>query len=149
VGGGLLPQEVQGDVPQHGEVLGRVAALDPAVVLPEGEVCSGKLKVRLAPESLTHSIFQTLEIEEEFFCNFELDPVYQQALERTGLRVTGTGEQGEARIVEIPSHRCFLATAFLPQLASMEGRPHPSIGAYLAAARQFQGSHGDGPAARA
>jgi hypothetical protein len=38
--------------------------------------------------------------------------------------------------VELPSHRFFVATLFVPQTSSAPDAPHPLIGAYLAAATQ-------------
>ncbi len=32
-----------------------------------------------------------------FFCDYGLNPAYRPAIERAGLRVTGLGEEGEAR----------------------------------------------------
>jgi CTP synthase (UTP-ammonia lyase) len=54
--------------------------------------------------------------------------------------VTGTGPEGEARIVELPDHRFFIATLFLPQLSSTMERPHPLIVGYLRAAMEYQAS---------
>jgi CTP synthase (UTP-ammonia lyase) len=45
---------------------------------------------------------------------------------------------GEVRMVEMPDHRFFLATLFLPQLSSSFNRPHGLIVAYLNAAIAFQ-----------
>ncbi|MCK7513630.1 MAG: hypothetical protein MZV70_62820 [Desulfobacterales bacterium] len=38
----------------------------------------------------------------------------------------GVDREGEARVVELTSHRFFLATLFLPQLASSLEAPHPA-----------------------
>jgi CTP synthase (UTP-ammonia lyase) len=50
------------------------------------------------------------------------------------MRVSGISEDGGARLVELPDHRFYLGTGFLPQLSSEENRPHPLIGAFLEAA---------------
>ena len=59
--------------------------------------------------------------------------IFRGPLEAAGLRVSGQGEAGEVRVVELPTHRFFLATLFLPQLSSASDRPHPVIVAYLRA----------------
>ena len=83
-------------------------------------------------------IYKQPEIEEQFNCNYELNPAYQDVIEAEGLRISGVGDNGEARIVELTGYRFFLATAFQPQMTSEEGRPHPLIIAYLQAAVNFQ-----------
>ncbi len=106
---------------------------------PEGASrLSGRLKIKVSPDSLASSIYQCSETEEEFNCNYELDPAYQSVIEDKGMRVTGTGENGEARIVELSDHRFFLATAFQPHFSSEKGRPHPLISAFLEAASSFE-----------
>lgn len=59
------------------------------------------------------------------------NPAFRGPLEAAGLRVTGEGECGEARVVELLTLRFFLATLFLPQLSSSREGPHPVITAYL------------------
>lgn len=76
------------------------------------------------------------EVAEQYYCMFGLNPAYQGMLHEGGLRVVGVDQDGEARIVELPEHRFFLATLFLPQLASSREHPHPLITAYLRAAIQ-------------
>jgi CTP synthase (UTP-ammonia lyase) len=95
---------------------------------------SGRLKVTLEAGSLAWSIYREQTIEEEYFCNYELNPAFRGPLEAAGLRVSGQGEAGDVRVVELPTHRFFLATLFLPQLSSAAERPHPVIAAYLQAA---------------
>ncbi len=96
---------------------------------------SGRLTIALQMGSLAHRIYGRAAIEEEYFCNYELNPAFRGPLEAAGLRVSGEGERGEARVVELPTPRFFLATLFLPQLSSSSERPHPVITAYLRAAR--------------
>jgi CTP synthase (UTP-ammonia lyase) len=92
------------------------------------------LKIDVIPDSLAFRIYRSSRIEETFSCNYELNRVYRGILETTGLKVSGVSEDGGARIVELPDHRFFIATGFVPQLSSEEPRPHPLIVAYLAAA---------------
>jgi CTP synthase (UTP-ammonia lyase) len=101
---------------------------------PEGAPrLSGAQTIRLRPGSLVSRTYQRLEIDEEFFCNYELDPAFQADLQAAGLQLVGVDENALARVVELDDHPFFVATLFLPQLASTEGRPHPLITAYLEA----------------
>ena len=93
----------------------------------------GKLKIKVHPDSLAFQSYQQSDIEEEFHCNFELNQAFQEKLESAGVRITGSGENGEARIMELPDHRFFLGTGYMPQLSSVEGKPHPLFIAYVEA----------------
>jgi CTP synthase (UTP-ammonia lyase) len=71
---------------------------------------------------------------ERYYCNFGLNPEYTDVLTSNGLLVSGVDQDGEVRIVELPSHRFFVATLFVPQTSSAPGAPHPLVTALLAAA---------------
>jgi CTP synthase (UTP-ammonia lyase) len=92
------------------------------------------LKINVSSDTLAHRIYRSSRIEETFMCNYELNPEYRERLENSGLKVSGVSDNGGARIVELPDHRFFIATGFLPDMSSEENRPHPLIVAYLKAA---------------
>jgi CTP synthase (UTP-ammonia lyase) len=94
---------------------------------------SGKVKIRLQTGSLAYKIYRRGTVLEEFMCNYELNPLYQPLFEKSQLAITGTGEHGEARIIELPGRKFFLATGFLPQLSRRPDAPHPLILAFLKA----------------
>ncbi len=98
----------------------------------------GELKITVRPGSLAFRIYQQMEAGEPFTCNYELNPSFRGELETAGLRVSGVSEDGGARIIELPDHRFFLATGFVPQSASDAAKPHPLIVAYLEAATEFR-----------
>ena len=79
-------------------------------------------------------IYKKTEVSEPFNCNYELNPKYREKMESAGLKVSGVSEDDGARIVELPGRDFFIATGFLPQLASEANKPHPLIVAYLEAA---------------
>ncbi len=104
----------------------------------EGEPSlSGDLVIAVQPDTLAYRILGRTEIREGFFCNYELNADFQDDLRRAGLTISGRGERGEARIVELPDHRFYLASLFLPQHASTPETPHPIVTAFLEAARDF------------
>jgi CTP synthase (UTP-ammonia lyase) len=96
------------------------------------------MAVHVVPGSRAFRAYGQPTADERYYCTFGLNPAYQALLHDGGLRVVGTDQDGAARIVELPDHRFFMATLFVPQLTSAPGRPHPLIGAYLAAAARFQ-----------
>ena len=105
---------------------------------PGAPKLSGSNAIRIEPGTFIHSIYHREQIEEEFFCNYEVNPQYEARFEAAGLMVVARGAQGEVRAVALPEHRFFLATLFQPQLSSTSERPHPVILAYLEAAFVFR-----------
>jgi CTP synthase (UTP-ammonia lyase) len=99
----------------------------------------GKIeKVRIIPGSLVHQAYGDQEVSEQFACNYGLNREYYKKLEESGLRITGVDADGNVRIIELPGHRFFIGTLFLPQLLSRPDRPHPLVMAYLRAVLSFQ-----------
>ena len=94
------------------------------------------MQVTIKPESKAAAIYQAHSAMEAFYCNFGLNPEYQEQLERAGLEITGKDENGETRIVELVSHPFFIGTLFVPQARSEPGKPHPLILEFCQAALQ-------------
>ena len=86
---------------------------------------SGACKLRIAPGCRLAAIYRATEIEEEYFCNYEVNPAYHRDLENAGLRLAAFGHNGELRAVELPDRRFFIATLYQPQLRSTAAVPHP------------------------
>lgn len=86
-------------------------------------------------ESLVYDIFKTNTITENYYCNFGLNPEYQQQIHEAGLKVVASDRHKEARIVELKDHPFFVGTLFVPQVNSGYEKPHPIIIALLHAMR--------------
>jgi CTP synthase (UTP-ammonia lyase) len=69
--------------------------------------------------------------EDEFYCNFGLNPRFAPLFNGSGLEITGYDETGEPRVAELPAHRFFVCTLFQPELKAEKGIAHPLIRAYL------------------
>jgi CTP synthase (UTP-ammonia lyase) len=95
------------------------------------------MSVRLQPGSRAAGFYEQDEVSEQYYCNFGLNPRHQARLNRGGLRVVGTDQDGEARVLELADRRFYIATLFVPQLTSRSDSPHPLIVAYLRAAVEF------------
>lgn len=87
----------------------------------------------IVPGTRAAALYEAGEAMEDYYCNYGVNPDYRRALEAGGLRVSGLGDAGEIRIVELPGHPFFLATLFLPQTRSTASRPHPLLAGYAAA----------------
>ena len=102
--------------------------------LPGDPRLSGGLEIEIIPGTLAHAVYHQANIKEKFSCNYELNPDFRPVLEKAGLKFSGLGQAGEARIVELPGKAFYLGTGFLPQLSSSPWKPHPLIVAFLRAA---------------
>lgn len=88
----------------------------------------------LDPGSQTARIYRRTLIAERYRCRFGLNPAYLRSLHGSGLRVAGVDETGAAMVLEFVEHPFFVATLYLPEIASRSSAPHPLVIAYLQAA---------------
>lgn len=95
---------------------------------------NGAMRIRIEAGTRARAVFGADVIHERFTCNYELNPAFEGRLAAAGLRISGRGDGGEARVVELANHPYFLATLFLPQYGSEPGRPHAFVVAFLKAA---------------
>jgi CTP synthase (UTP-ammonia lyase) len=91
------------------------------------------LTIQIKEDSGVFRIYKKRSIREHYYCNFGLNPEYQDALDEGGLRVVGVDENNEARILELADHLFYVATLFVPQLNSSLANPHPLLLAFLQA----------------
>ena len=89
--------------------------------------------VRLLPGTVAARLYGVEAATEPYYCNYGVNAEYLERLEDGGLRVSGLGDEGEVRIVELPDHPFFLATLFLPQARSTRAHPHPLLLGFAAA----------------
>ena len=91
-------------------------------------------RIKVKPGTQLGSIFGREEAVEQFWCSFGVNPQYVAPLEAGGLRISATDGGGNIRAVELPAHRFFLGTLFIPQLSSTAAKPHPVMSAFVNAA---------------
>jgi CTP synthase (UTP-ammonia lyase) len=96
--------------------------------------------IRVTPGSILRRAYGCDEVDEQFACNYGLNPKFSGIFENGGLTVSGVDGEGNVRAVELTGHPFFVATLFLPQVRSRPGAPHPLIVACMGAARTFQAS---------
>lgn len=94
----------------------------------------GRMPVTLTPGSQAARIYGATEAREEFHCSFGLDPEYQPLFSHGPMRITGYGDAGEARILEMDGASFYIGTLFMPQLAVTATGPHPLVDAFVRAA---------------
>ncbi len=87
--------------------------------------------------SLAAKLYKAQEISERHRHRYEfaLGTPMQQAIEKAGLRVSGTSPDGKlVEIVELPTHPYFIAGQFHPEFKSRPTDPHPLFKGLVAAA---------------
>jgi CTP synthase (UTP-ammonia lyase) len=94
-------------------------------------------KIYVNKNSRIYKFYNKTEVEERFSCNFGINPNYRKLIDESGFKVVGTDEKGEARILELPENKFFIATLFQPQLSSLPTNPHKLILAYLTCSKEF------------
>ncbi len=91
-----------------------------------------KLKIDITDkQSHTYKIFNSDTIEEQYYCNFGLNPEFQSDIHNAGFKIVGSDASNEARILELEGHRFFIATLFVPQDNSTPDKPNKLITAFV------------------
>lgn len=111
-----------------------------ALVCP---VAHQTLKISLLPESFPARVYGRTEIEEYYYCTFGINPAFRGEVDASGLKVVGKDQDGEPRVLQLPEHRFYVATLFVPGASYTEGvveleGAHPLVRALLLAGIAFR-----------
>ena len=93
------------------------------------------MTVQVSPDTIAARAYGCETVTERYYCNFGLNPEHLDTIVAAGLAVSGTDQDGEARILELPGHPFFMATLFVPQASSTRTVPHPLLLAFVEAAK--------------
>ncbi len=88
----------------------------------------------LEPGSTLARIYGRTTAQEQYLCNFGVNPAYEKTLRSGPIRIVGSDAEGAVRAVELSGHPFFVGTLFLPQHNSTNAQPHPLVTAFLEAA---------------
>lgn len=94
-----------------------------------------EMALSLARGSRAAALYGSTRTVERYYCNFGVNPAYVEELRKAPIRISGSDAEGEIRVVEIPAHRFFIATLFVPQARSTRARPHPLVDGFVRAIR--------------
>ncbi len=94
----------------------------------------GARKILVRPGTLAHELYKADEIYERHRHRFEVNPRYVEELKRGGLVFSAVGEDGRLEILELPSHRFFMASQFHGEFKSRPMRPSPLYYGFVRAA---------------
>ena len=94
------------------------------------------MTIRLEPGSLISKLYRKPTAQEQYLCNFGVNPDYVDTLRSGALRIVGSDDEGVVRAVEMAGHPFLIGTLFLPQHTSTPAAPHPLISGFLQACSQ-------------
>lgn len=96
------------------------------------------LTIRLVGDSRVAGLYGSTTVREEYYCQFGVNPAHVTALASGPLRIVGSDDEGEVRVVELPDHPFFVGTLFVPQLRTVPESPHPLIAGLVAMSGKWQ-----------
>lgn len=102
-----------------------------------GTMRLGDYTCAITEGSLAERVYGALEIVERHRHRYEVNQQYRDALEQSGLRITGLSPDG--RLVEMLEHATndyFIATQAHPEFRSRPNRAHPLFDGFIAAAKE-------------
>jgi CTP synthase len=97
----------------------------------------GDYTCAISEGSLAERVYGSREIVERHRHRYEVNQQYRDALEQSGLRITGLSPDG--RLVEMLEHASndyFIATQAHPEFRSRPNRAHPLFDGFIAAAKE-------------
>jgi CTP synthase (UTP-ammonia lyase) len=97
-------------------------------------LASRQMTIRLVAGSRVAACYGALRARENYYCNFGVNPAVVPLFQRGALRIVGSDDEGEIRVLELPEHPFFVATLYVPQNHSRPGSPHPLVTSFLQAA---------------
>jgi CTP synthase len=104
-----------------------------------GTMRLGLYACRLAPNTLTHKLYNESVIYERHRHRYEFNNSYRSLFIESGYVVSGTSPDGRlVEAIELPSHPYFIATQFHPEFQSRPSRPHPLFQGLIKAALDLQ-----------
>ena len=100
-----------------------------------GSMRLGLYPARLTPGTKAAAAYGSEIIYERHRHRFEVNNQYREALERSGLILSGQSPDGRlVEIVELRDHPWFVASQFHPEFRSRPDRPHPLFTGFVLAA---------------
>ncbi len=97
-----------------------------------GTMRLGAYPCKIKPETLAYKIYRKDIISERHRHRYEYNNDYKDVLEKNGLICSGTSpDESLVEIVEIPSHKFFIAGQFHPEFKSRPDKPAPLFSAFI------------------
>lgn len=92
-----------------------------------------EMQLTLKTGSKAALLYGATKVSEKYYCNFGVNPKYLDVIRNSSMAIVGSDEEGELRVIELPEHRFYLGTLFVPQAQSWPNKAHPLILGFLRA----------------
>ncbi|MEM8982227.1 MAG: CTP synthase [Pseudomonadota bacterium] len=102
-----------------------------------GTMRLGAQEIHLQPDSMVRDVYGADVIRERHRHRYEVNNNYRQALASAGMRFSGLSVDDLVEIVELPTHRWFVASQFHPEFTSNPRDGHPLFTSFVLAAREY------------
>ena len=101
-----------------------------------GTLRLGAYPCEIKPGTMAEKIYGSNHISERHRHRYEVNIEYKDALEKNGMIISGMSPDGKLpEMIEIPSHRFFVAGQFHPEFQSNPFTGHPLFNAFVAATK--------------
>ncbi|MCG8700763.1 MAG: hypothetical protein MI922_22105 [Bacteroidales bacterium] len=87
--------------------------------------------IRIKESSKSLEIYKIEESKEMTNCDYSLNQNYFNQVEEAGMHIAAYDNNNDAQLLELPEHKYFILTKFLPQITSAPGKSHPLIKAFI------------------
>ncbi len=89
------------------------------------------MRIQIKEGSQAFKWYGGKEAEENYYCNFGINPDFRAELNHPDVVFSGVDHDGEIRIIEINKNDFFISTLFVPQTKSAKGNPQPLIEGFI------------------
>ncbi len=97
-----------------------------------GTLRLGNYECKIKENTLAHKAYNNTEILERHRHRYEFNNEYKEILEKHGMVFSGINEKSNlVEIIEIPTHKHFIAAQFHPEFKSRPTRPHPLFDSFI------------------
>ena len=90
--------------------------------------------LKFEPASRLRTIYGRDSANEEYHCNYGLNPRYALRLQSGPLKIAARDDDGAVRAVELDEHPFFIGTLFQPERAALREQTPPLVKAFVRAA---------------
>ena len=108
------------------------------ITMKGGTMRLGSFPCDIKENTLAHSIYNTISINERHRHRWEFNNKYLEKFEEAGMTASGINPQtGLVEIIELSNHPFFIGVQYHPELKSTVENPHPIFVHFIKAAKDF------------
>ena len=105
-----------------------------------GTMRLGSQEALIQADTLARRVYGRDAVSERHRHRFEFNNTYLDAMTAAGFKFSAFSKDGLVEIIELPSHRWFMAVQFHPEFTSTPRDGHPLFSGFVRAARDYRAS---------